>query len=319
MSLHNPTIVIAESGGYSPDALILYRQLGKVQTFIAPEAATFDLALATAQILVVRLAKVWNANTLNAAKQLRYIVTPTTGLDHIDLDYCASKNIKVLSLQGETEFLDTIPSTAEHTWALLMALMKRIVPAVADVSKGNWNRNNWKGNNLQGKTLGIIGYGRVGRQVARFATAFGMRVLAFDVKAEQLHHANTQSVSLIDLLQQSDVISIHIPGAGNDDFLSAEMLQHCKLGSIMLNTSRGNVWNETAVASLIEQGRLQAVATDVIQDELTGNVTNSNLWKLAQYNPQVLITPHIAGATFESMAATEVFMANKLLQALQQY
>lgn len=316
MSLHKPKIVIAEAGDYSADAFALYQQLGEVQAFFSPEETGFDTTFADAIVLVVRLARVWNEDTLSAAQHLQYIVTPTTGLDHIDLEYCASKNIKVLSLKGETHFLDHIPSTAEHTWALLMATMKRIVPASDDVLKGEWNRNKWKGHNLEGKTFGIVGLGRVGRQVARFAAAFGMQVLAYDVNAEQLQHADVQAVSIIDLLQQSDVISIHIPGAGNDDFLSAELLNHCKPGAILINTSRGNVWNETAVAKLVEQGKLMAVATDVIHDELGGQLTKSPLWQLAQHNNRVLITPHIAGATFESMAATEVFMAQKLLEAL---
>lgn len=318
MRLHNPQIVIAEAGEYSAEALALYKQLGELQQFLSPDEIGFEDAIAISNVLVVRLAKVWNAASLAQAHHLQYIVTPTTGLDHIDIAYCETRNIKILSLQGETHFLDNIPSTAEHTWALLMASMKRLVPATADVLQGVWNRNDWKGNNLQGKSIGIIGLGRVGRQVARFATAFGMRWLAYDINEEQLRNEAVQPVSLIELLQQSDVISIHIPGTGNDNFLSAELLQHCKPGSVLINTSRGNVWNEEAVAGLIEQGLIAAVATDVIHDELNGHLTKSPLWQLAQHNNRVLITPHIAGATYESMAATEIFIAKKLQQALLQ-
>lgn len=318
MHLHKPKIVIAEAGEYNSAALALYQQLGELQQFLSPEENGFADAIAHANVLVVRLAKVWNAASLATAQHLQYIVTPTTGLDHIDTTYCALKGIQVVSLQGETDFLDHIPSTAEHTWALLLASVKKIVPAVADVQQGAWNRNNWKGNNLQGKTIGIIGLGRVGRQVARFAAAFGMHCLAYDIHQEQLKLAALQPVPLVDLLQQSDVISIHIPGAGNDDFLSAELLQQCKHGSIVVNTSRGNVWNESAVAQLLETGHIAAVATDVIHEELSGQLTKSPLWQLAQYNNRVLITPHIAGATYESMAATEIFIAKKLQQALLQ-
>lgn len=316
MNMPRLNIVIAEARDYSSEALDIYHKLGVVQQFESPDEEGFNAALINSHVLVVRLAKVWNAATLSAANQLQYIITPTTGLDHIDLAYCKLKDIMVLSLKGETSFLDSISSTAEHTWALLLASIKRILPASADVKQGLWNRNRWKGHTLKGKTIGIIGLGRVGRQIAHYALAFGMQCLAYDIIKEYPNLASVRSVSLIELLQTSDIITIHIPGAENDNFLSAELLQQTKQGCILINTSRGNVWNEEAVAELIEMGHIEAVATDVIRNELEGALTKSPLWQLAQHNNRVLITPHIAGATFESMAATEIFMANKLQQAL---
>src|SRR6185312_7830256 len=123
---------------------------------------------------------------MDAGKRLRAIVTATTGLDHIDLDEAKRRNIAVLSLRGETEFLESVTATAEHTWALLLALVRKVGPAFDHVRRGDWQRDSFVGRTLSGRTLGIVGYGRLGRMVARYGQAFGMNVLVNDVAPIQL-------------------------------------------------------------------------------------------------------------------------------------
>src|SRR6185295_17876891 len=116
---------------------------------------------------------------------LKVIVTAATGVDHIDTDYATARGIEVLSLRGESEFLESVSASAEHTWALLLALVRRIPQAFASVQRGEWNRDLFRGHELKDKRLGIVGLGRVGRKVAIYARAFGMRTAAYDPYAQR--------------------------------------------------------------------------------------------------------------------------------------
>lgn len=107
--------------------------------------------------------------------QLRFVLTPTTGLDHIDLVAAQQENVETISLKGQTGFLEQIPSTAEHSWALMLSLLRKIPAAHQDVMRGNWDRDAFKSRNLNALSLGILGFGRVGKQIAEYAKAFGMQ------------------------------------------------------------------------------------------------------------------------------------------------
>jgi D-3-phosphoglycerate dehydrogenase len=197
----------------------------------------------------------------------------------------------------------------------LLALIRHIPAASQHVAAGGWDRNLFKGNNLSGKKLGILGFGRVGKQVAGYAKAFGMAVQACDPYSGEWMDGVKQLTDAAQLFSQSDIISIHIPAAGNDGFASAQLLGHLKPHALLINTSRGSVWDETAVAALLENEKIAGVATDVIAHELDANDRQqSPLLRLAaQHHPRLIVTPHIAGATYESMHATENFVAEKWL------
>lgn len=306
-----PLILITEPVGYSAEALSLYERVGNLRLWDYPLPVSEDW-LSEAQVLVVRLGTNWTEDLLKKAAALTCVVTPTTGLDHIDLEYASRKKIEIISLKGETAFLNNIPSTAEHTWTLLLAVFKKLIPAAVHVTRGHWNRNLFIGNNLSGKTLGILGLGRVGSQVARFGLAFGMKVQAYDTDPGRYAEGVEMRGSAAELFSSSDVVSIHIPAAGNDHFVDAALLQRLPSHAVLINTSRGSVWDEGFVADMVRDNRLAAVGTDVLQNELNESLWMENpLWKLSGTHPQVLITPHIAGATRESMAATEIFAAQK--------
>lgn len=308
-----PKILISEAADYSHKALETYQSFGDV--FESPNADDSIVRnhLSTADILVVRLGKMLDERWLNDARRIKCIVSPTTGLNHIDISYSDRKQIRVISLKGETQFLETIPSTAEFTMSLMFASARNLIAAANDVAEGNWQREKWKGHNIQGKTIGIIGLGRVGTQVAQMAKALGMFVIAFDTKTilkvpyEVMMYDQVQEV-----LSKADIISIHIPSFENYHYLSAALLNHCKQGAILINTSRGDVWEEDAVTNLVLSGHLSGVATDVLESELMENwQDNSPLAKAAAQCNRIIITPHIGGATYESMHATEEFVAEK--------
>jgi len=309
-----PRILITEPGNYSSEAIAMYESFGEVSllnNIEQMESSTADLK--DVEIVVVRLGIYWSAALLQQLPRLRCIVTPTTGLTHIDMAAYEAKHISILSLKNEQAYLSSIPSTAEFTWSLLLALSRNTVTASNHTTQqGQWNRNLFIGHNLQGKTIGIIGAGRVGKQVARFAQAFGMNVLAYDTAEETIDNAiMQQSVEM--LIRQSDIISIHIPAEGNTGFISAPLIELSKPNALWINTSRANVWNEEAIAAAIKTHQIAGIATDVLSTEYldTALLKNNPLIKAANEGFKVIVTPHIAGATKESMESTEIFMANK--------
>jgi D-3-phosphoglycerate dehydrogenase len=307
-------ILITESGDFSPNALAeLQKHFEVIQhDFTSLEALIENIA--EVNVLFVRLRFKLTKEILEKAPQLQYILTATTGLDHIDTDYFESRGGKVISLKGEVDFLGSIPSTAEHTWALLLALLKKIPSAFEDVKEGNWHRDHFKGNNLRGKKIGILGLGRVGKQVAHFAEAFGLEIGYFDVVAQTNHYTSFSNPQ--ELFAWAEIISIHIPyNTENENFVNMELLQHCQKNAVLINTSRGNVWDENWVAELLKQNKIFGVATDVLQDEFNKKHLKRNpLVELATEEYNIIITPHIAGATYESMAMTEEFIVSQFLK-----
>ncbi|NDP27733.1 MAG: hydroxyacid dehydrogenase [Flavobacterium sp.] len=269
------------------------------------------------EVLFVRLRFKLTKEILEKAPQLKYIITATTGLDHIDVDYFESRGGEIISLKGETQFLETIPSTAEHTWALLLALQKNIPSAFDDVKKGNWHRDHFKGNNLKGKNIGIVGLGRVGKQVANFAEVFQLNVGYYDTQFITSKFKSFTSPN--ELFAWADIISIHIPyNSENDNFVDASLLINCRPNAVLINTSRGNVWDENALVELLEKQKIKGAATDVLQNEFDKSTISINpLIKFARRNSNLIITPHIAGASYESMAMTEEFVVEKFIRMIK--
>jgi D-3-phosphoglycerate dehydrogenase / 2-oxoglutarate reductase len=266
------------------------------------------------EVLIVRLAHQIDREVIDAGHRLKAIVTATTGLDHIDMAYAQSQGIAVLSLRGETEFLRAISATAEHTWALLLALLRRIPQAATSVQAGEWERDAFKGHELDGQRLGIIGLGRIGCKVARYGLAFGMRVAAFDPFAVEWIDGVARGVTLADVLRRSDVLALHVPlNAETTRLIGATELAQLPHGAVVINTARGEVIDEEALVRALERGQLAGAALDVIAHEREPQLrTDGLLLHYARRHDNLLITPHIGGTTYESMSKTEVFMARKL-------
>lgn len=267
-------------------------------------------------VLIVRLRHQVDAELMDATPGLKVIVSATTGLDHIDLEYAAQKHIAVLSLRGEVEFLRSIPATAELTWGLLLALTRNIPSAHASVLDGRWQRDRFKGHELSGKRLGILGLGRIGEKVAAYGMAFGMQVSAYDPYRKDAMPGVTMKDTMEDLLHETDVLSIHVPlNVETVNLISAQELSLLPRGSYLVNTARGTVLDENALLSALRSSRLAGAALDVLAGERTSE--RSPLLEYAREHSNLLLTPHIGGATYESMRATEVFMANKLKHHLE--
>ena len=310
-------ILNAEPENYSAEAASVLATLGEVVN--GPmQRAELMAALPQVDVLIVRLGHQVDRQVLDSAGCLKVIGSATTGLDHIDLEAAHSRGIAVLSLRGETEFLRTVPATAEHTWALLLALVRHIPAASQSVRSGHWDRDRFRGHDLAGRTIGILGLGRIGERVAAYANAFDMKVSAYDPERKiwpaNVERMQTQS----ELLARSQILSIHVPlNPSTQSLIGASELERLPRGAFLINTSRGQVIDEAALLRALESGHLAGAALDVLSEERSHSLMASPLIRYAQDHANLLITPHIGGATYESMAMTEIFMAKRLKEFLE--
>jgi D-3-phosphoglycerate dehydrogenase len=310
-------ILNAEPAGYSAEAHARLQAIGEVVA--APLSRPALLAqLPAYDVLIVRLAHQVDREVIDAGRRLKFIVSATTGLDHIDLEYAQSKGITVVSLRGETEFLRGIRSTAEHTWALLLALLRRIPQASASVRAGAWDRDAFRGNELAGKRLGIVGLGRIGQMVACYGQAFGMSTAAYDPAAPEWPHGVEPAPDLAALLGRSDVLTLHVPLTAETALMMGEaQVAQLPAGAVLVNTSRGDLVDEKALLRALERGHLAGAALDVITHERQPALRQgSPLLAYARDHENLLVTPHIAGATVEAMARAELFVAHKLARVM---
>jgi D-3-phosphoglycerate dehydrogenase len=273
----------------------------------------------------VRLGVAVDQRALAAASSLRFVVTPTTGLDHIDLAACAQRSIQVLSLRGETQFLETIRSTAEHTFALLLALVRRIPALCDEVSRGEWKRGEpGRLGELEGATLGVLGYGRLGRMVASYGKAFGMSVVAHDNAPARVELAAADEVAFATpeaVFERADVLSLHLPlVAETSGYVTREHLARMRRGAMLINTARGELIDEAALLDALERGQLGGVALDVLAGDgrWDGRVRDDHpLVQYARGHDNALITPHVGGFGKSSLERARRFITLKFNSTLR--
>lgn len=304
---------------YPHEARKILSRIGKVE-YRTLEQKSFEQIIGNYDIAVTALGLRFDAVVLEKARELKAIVTATTGLDHIDLERAKKKCIVVLSLRGETNFLNTITGTAELAAGLMIDLLRRTPHAFDDVKNGRWNRDAFRGHNLYGQMLGIVGMGRLGRWMARYGNAFGMRVQFFDPYVKKSPSKKYVRVSFATLLKTSDVISIHVHlGKDTENLFSAREFAQMKKTAYLINTSRGKIVNEKDLLAALKKKTMAGYATDVLADEISfGKIfARHPLVDYAKKNQNLIIVPHIGGMTHESREATDIFMAKKLEQFLK--
>jgi len=258
-----------------------------------------------------------NKDVLDNAKNLKVIATPGTGTDHIDITEARRNGIDVLDIAEERELLKGFTATAELAWALLLSCIRKL-PAAFDCAKqGYWARERFTGYQLYGKKLGLLGLGRLGTMMAGYGNGFGMKVLGCDLEEKNI--AGVKQVALDELLVKSDVISIHIHlTEANKGFVSNELLKKMRPGVVIINTSRGAIIDEDALIKSLESGHVGAAGLDVIHGEWDKNIYDHPLIKYARTHDNLVITPHIAGATVESIIGARVFLAKKLADYIRE-
>ena len=261
------------------------------------------------EALVVRSqTRVDSALIAAASPRLSVVGVASVGIDRIDLEAATRAGVMVVNAPTG----NTI-AAAEHTMALMLALLRHVAEADASVRKGEWERGRYTGRELRGKTLGIIGLGKIGKLVARRAGGFEMRVLASDpyLTEEQAVDVGAKLVGLAELLLRSDVITVHTPlTAQTKNLISRAQLEATKPGAFMLNVARGGIVDEVALAEALTSGQLAGAAVDVYTLEPMGS---DNPLRTA---PNLVLTPHLGASTTEAQDRVGLEMAEQVLMAL---
>jgi len=236
------------------------------------------------------------------------IVTASTGLNHIDMEYCENNDIKVLSLTKDYDLINDLPSTSELAFGLMSSMLRNIPSGFNDVKNGGWDYDKFMGHQLKGKIIGLIGYGRLGKMMKTFCDAFGMTVKIHDP------YEGYDDLDLI--LRESDVISLHVHA--NDEtrhMINKKTLVKIKNNSYIVNTSRGEIVNEHDIIEALRSGKLKGYATDVIEDEY-GSRENSPILNGVKEGLNILVTPHVGGMTWEGQQKAYKWAINKLKRVL---
>ena len=268
----------------------------------------FDSALTKASGLIVRSATIVDAPMMDRGQTLAAIGRAGVGVDNIDLQAATERGIAVFNAPGG----NTIAAT-EMTMAMILATVRKVPAADSSLRDGSWDRASFQGVQLEGKTLGLLGAGRIGAEVAIRCKAFGMRVIAFDpyLPEERADEIGVDLVSLEEVVTQGDVISLHVPlNEETRGMVSQEVLDRMKPTTYVVNVSRGGVIDEEALATALREGSIAGAAIDVFETEpLPGD---SPL--LAA--PNLVITPHLGASTAEAQVSVAVEVANALRVAL---
>lgn len=257
--------------------------------------------------IIVRSATKVTREVINAADSLRLIVRAGVGLDNVDQEAAKEKGIKVMNTPEAPSV-----SVAEMVFAHMFALSRNITQADASMKSERWEKKKLKGTELWNKTLGIVGFGRIGIEVARRAKAFGMNVMAYDVIDidEQCKELGVTRASLSDIIERADYITVHVPLLPQTrGMIGSEELERMKPTAFIINTARGGVIDEKALIRALDEGKIAGAGLDVFETEPPDD------WSLAKH-PKVVATPHIASSTVEAQARVGDLTAEKVIKEL---
>lgn len=237
----------------------------------------------------------------NKFKSLKHISTPSTGTNHIDIESFERKGIKVTCLLDDKESLEEIHASAEFTWIHIMNLMRNFTTSLKNVS--NWreqgNESLLRSRELYGKSIGIVGLGRIGRKIAKYADAFGMKIFYYDPYVESSPIA--RKVERLSELEACDVISINCYlTRETENMITWGTFDNIKRGAVIVNTSRGDVVDDQYIVHLVSSKGAK-FGTDVLRGEQDlGILASSKILSLSSSNMNIVVSPHVAGATVES-------------------
>jgi len=225
------------------------------------------------------------------------ICTASTGLNHIDLEYCRKNKIKALSITKDYAILNRVTSTAEHSFGLMMALVRNIPKSFDSVKSGAWDWEKYIGRQIDHLTIGIVGLGRLGKMMAKYCHAFGAKVLVYDPYVTESGYEHVASLG--QLASSCDVISLHVHVTEETKhFINKSVLNKTNKSMYLINTSRGEVVNEADIITALEDGHLTGYATDVVEDEF-GDLGSSEIIKRCN-DLNIIVTPHIGGMCKEA-------------------
>jgi len=272
----------------------------------------------SADALVPALNQRIDRRVLDAAPRLTVIATPSTGTDHIDLAAARSRGIEVQSLKDDPDLLRTITSTAEHAFLLMLACLRRLPFAFDDVKRGRWRAADWRGREAAGRTVGIVGYGRLGAIFSRLALGFGMKVIACD-PFKKITDPWVEPAPMGALLKRAEIVTLHVHLTPETrGLIGVRELARLRPGAVLINTARGALVDERALLRALESGRLAAAGLDVLARELEGRAARDPLVRYARTHANLILTPHVGGCTVDAQEKAFRRMAEKLAARLRQ-
>lgn len=306
---HTPHILICDP--IHPDGVDRLRQVGKV-TVLEQKLSPDQLidAAQDAEALVVRSRTHITADTMLALPHLRVIARAGAGLDNIDVSTARARGIQVVNAPDANTL-----AVAEHTLGLILSLARHIPAADASMKAGRWDKKKLMGASLSGKTLGIVGFGRIGREVARRAAAFGMHIIVNQPRLTPELALSEGAVphDLYDLLAQADFVTVHVPmRPQNLDLIAEPELARMKPTAYLINTARGGIVNEDALLKALNSGEIAGAGIDVFVQEPTPNIPLVS-------HPNVVATPHIAASTAEAQRNAALDVAEQLAELLSDW
>jgi D-3-phosphoglycerate dehydrogenase len=246
---------------------------------------------------------------IDAATNLRFVCRAGAGLDNIDEAYAAQKGIQLINASE-----GNMDAVGEHCIGLLLALMNNFIVADAEIRAGSWKREANRGYELKGKTVGIIGYGFMGKSFAKKLSGFEVNVIAYDKYKTGFSDKYAREVSMEEIVKHSDVLSLHVPltsetkGLVNDEYLF-----HFKKPIFFINASRGKVAEVKAILNAIKQGKILGAGLDVLEVEKFPAMAQQEWFEELKQSNKVLLTPHVAGWTIDSYRRISEVMASKLI------
>ena len=279
---------ILASDGIDKSAAVKLRELGfeLVEQFYEPDQLGEELKYF--DVLVVRSATKVRKPIIDAAAggRLKLVIRAGVGIDNIDVAYATENGMKVTNTPNSSS-----ASVAELAIGHMFALARFIAAANVTMREGKWEKKRYKGIELAGKTLGLVGYGRISREVAKKAEALGMKVLYTDIIGE-VPNCTYEYCQFADVLKRSDFVSLHVPFFGNP-LIGADEIEMMKDGAYLINCSRGGVVSEKALLDALNSGKLAGAGIDVFEEEPSKNMDLIN-------HPNVSVTPHIGASTVEA-------------------
>lgn len=306
-SIHSDAISLLQNSGFS-----ITRAETKTKRHIVKSIGRYHA-------IICRTATKLDTNFFHSAKNLRCIGLASTGYDHIDIDEASRRGICVLGLPSKNTRINVhksgnFISTAEHTILLILAASRNFYQACNGIKQGRWEKNILLGKEIYGKTLGIVGFGRIGKLVAQRAVGFGMKIIAYDpyLSREHVSEHDAKLVSLSTLCKKSDIITIHAPQTPTTiNLIDGKCFSLMKRGVIIINAARATIVDEDVLLANIKTGKVKGAAVDVFRNEPINKPTE--LITMAN----VIATPHVGGSTEEALRRISMDTARNVISYLK--
>ena len=298
-------------------------ELGKYMDVVTsptlpPSQDELKAQIADVDVLIMRVDPKIDRAVLDAAKNLKVIGVCSIGLNHIDLDAAKEKGIKVLNAPGLSG-----NAVAELAICKMLEMSRHTIAAHIDVTRNkNWDKYKFVGRELKGKTLGIVGFGRIGQRIGEIARVFGMTVVAYDpyLPAEVFEKEHAVGMSKEELLKVADYVTINLPlTPETKDMINAESIPNMKPDAVVLNMSRGGIVNEKDIYEALKAGKIGGNAADVMENELAGDgltegaTFDSPLFECDNF----IVTPHLGAQTVDASIAIGKHIIGKVKEALE--